>query len=76
MSCMRHVALDMLRAETTKKASIRRKQKIAAMRSCHLDKVLLASFNGVNKKRPLMLLSCQYTPIDWSAIFCISLLNH
>ena len=36
LACMRHLALNMLRAETTKKASIRRKQKIASMSSAYL----------------------------------------
>ncbi|GAB3522646.1 ISAs1 family transposase [Photobacterium alginatilyticum] len=50
MACMRHIAINMLRAETTRKASIRRKQKIAAMSSGYLDKVLLAGFKGMSKK--------------------------
>lgn len=50
MACMRHMALNMLRAESSKKASIRRKQKIAAMSSLYLEKVLLAGFNAVGKK--------------------------
>ncbi|HIF9216284.1 TPA: ISAs1 family transposase [Photobacterium damselae] len=50
MACMRHMALNMLRAESSKKASIRRKQKIAAMSSSYLERVLLAGFNEVIKK--------------------------
>lgn len=50
MACMRHIAINMLRAETTRKASIRRKQKIAAMSSSYLEKVLLAGFKGASKK--------------------------
>lgn len=50
MACMRHIAINMLRSETSRKASIRRKQKIAAMSSSYLEKVLLASFNGESKK--------------------------
>ena len=40
----------MLRAETSKKASIRRKQKIAAMSSAYLEKVLVAGFRAVSEK--------------------------
>ncbi|WP_428480189.1 transposase [Photobacterium japonica] len=50
MACMRHMALNMLRAESSKKVSIRRKQKIAAMSSPYLEKVLLAGFNAVGEK--------------------------
>lgn len=50
MACMRHIALNMLRAETSRKASIRRKQNIASMSQSYLDKVLVAGFNAVNKK--------------------------
>jgi predicted transposase YbfD/YdcC len=50
MACMRHIALNMLRSETTKKASIRRKQNIAAMSNRYLDKVLLAGFNSLSEK--------------------------
>ena len=42
LATMRHFALNMLRAETSKKASIRRKQKIASMDTVYLDKVLAA----------------------------------
>ncbi|MEF1220305.1 transposase, partial [Photobacterium damselae] len=39
MACMRHMAQNMLCAESSKKASTRRKQKIAAMSSSYLEKV-------------------------------------
>lgn len=55
LACMRHVALNMLRAETTKKASIRRKQKTASMSSTYLEKVLIAGLNKMGKKQTLML---------------------
>jgi len=42
LACIRHMALNMLRAETTRKASIRRKQKIAGMSSEYLEAVLAA----------------------------------
>ena len=42
LACIRHMAVNMLRAETSRKASIRRKQKIAAMSSDYLDTVLAA----------------------------------
>lgn len=47
LSCMRHLALNMLRAETTKKASIRRKQKIASMNTDYLDQVLAAGLRAM-----------------------------
>ena len=53
LACMRHLALNMLRAETTKKASIRRKKKIASMSSAYLEQVLtagLSSMSTVNEK--------------------------
>lgn len=40
LACIRHMGLNMLRAETSRKASIRRKQKIAGMSSEYLEKVL------------------------------------
>ncbi|MGL4249204.1 MAG: ISAs1 family transposase, partial [Aeromonas sp.] len=42
LACIRHMALNMLRAETSRKASIRRKQKIAGMSSEYLEAVLAA----------------------------------
>ncbi|USD64186.1 ISAs1 family transposase [Vibrio sp. SCSIO 43136] len=48
MACIRHIALNMLRSENTKKASVRRKQKIAAMSNDYLDKVLLAGLDASN----------------------------
>ena len=50
MACMRHIAVNMLRSENSRKASIRRKQKIAAMSSSYLEKVLLAGFESVSEK--------------------------
>lgn len=50
LACLRHIALNMLRSEKTKKASIRRKQNIAGMNIAYLDKVLLAGFNGAVEK--------------------------
>jgi predicted transposase YbfD/YdcC len=47
LATMRHIALNMLRAETTKKASIRRKQRIASMDIDYLDKVLVAGLSAV-----------------------------
>ncbi|QNT07985.1 ISAs1 family transposase [Marinomonas arctica] len=47
LATMRHFALNMLRAETSKKASIRRKQKIASMDIKYLDKVLAAGLKAV-----------------------------
>ncbi|PJG58329.1 transposase, partial [Aeromonas cavernicola] len=46
LTCIRHMALNMLRAETSRKASIRRKQKIACMSSEYLEAVLTA---GIQK---------------------------
>lgn len=39
LATIRHIALNMLRAETSKKASVRRKQKMACMSTDYLDKV-------------------------------------
>lgn len=50
LSCMRHIALNMLRAEKTKKASIRRKRKIASMNSASLEQILVASFSPLVEK--------------------------
>ncbi len=50
LACMRHLSLNMLRAETSKKASIRRKRKIAGMSSDYLDKVLIAGLTALGKK--------------------------
>lgn len=50
MAYMRHMALNMLCAEGSKKASIRCKQKIAAMSSSYQEKVFLAGFNAVDEK--------------------------
>ncbi|PHM39560.1 ISAs1 family transposase [Xenorhabdus mauleonii] len=50
LACMRHLSLNLLRAETTKKASIRRKRRIASMDIGYLDKVLASGFNVLGKK--------------------------
>lgn len=50
LACMRHFALNMLRAETKKKASIRRKQKIASMSSAYLEQVLIAGLRSMGEK--------------------------
>lgn len=49
LATVRHIALNMLRLEESKKASIRRKQKMAAMSSGYLEQVILAGINGANK---------------------------
>ena len=49
------MALNMLRAEKGKTASIRRKQKIAAMNSDYLEQVILAGITAANKNWALML---------------------
>ena len=43
------MALNMLRAEEEKRASIRRKQKIAAMNSDYLEQVIVAGIRAANK---------------------------
>ena len=43
------MAVNMLRAETSRKASIRRKQKIAAMSSDYLDTVLAAGLQKLSE---------------------------
>ncbi|HGW2942707.1 TPA: hypothetical protein ACNP34_001995 [Citrobacter freundii] len=43
------MALNMLRLEKSKKASIERKQKMAVMNSTYLEQVILAGINGTNK---------------------------
>ncbi|WP_118987293.1 ISAs1 family transposase, partial [Photorhabdus sp. CRCIA-P01] len=47
---MRHFSLNMLRAETSVKASMRRKANMANMSSEYLDKVLIAGFQTLGKK--------------------------
>ena len=42
LACIRQVALNQLKREKTKKASIRRKQRIAAMDTAYLEKVITA----------------------------------
>jgi len=40
LSCIHHIALNMLHAEKKKKASIQRKRKIASMNSAYLEQIL------------------------------------
>jgi predicted transposase YbfD/YdcC len=49
LACIRHMGLNMLRAETSCKASARRKQKIAGMSSEYLEKVLNAGLNKLGE---------------------------
>ncbi|OOF25991.1 ISAs1 family transposase [Salinivibrio sp. IB872] len=46
---VRHMALNMLRLETSKKASIRRKQKMASMNVAYLEQVILAGIKGLTE---------------------------
>lgn len=46
---VRHMAINMLRLESSKKASIKRKQKMAAMNTDYLERVLLAGIHGMTK---------------------------
>lgn len=50
LATVRHMALNMLRAEKGKCASIRRKQKIAAMNSDYLEQVILAGITAAGEK--------------------------
>ena len=50
LATVRHMALNMLRAEKGKSASIRRKQKIAAMNSDYLEQVIVAGITAVSEK--------------------------
>ena len=50
LATVRHMALNMLRAEKGKTASIRRKQKIAAMNSDYLEQVILAGITAAGEK--------------------------
>ena len=50
LATVRHMALNMLRAEKGKTASIRRKQKIAAMNSDYLEQVILAGITEAGEK--------------------------
>lgn len=50
LATVRHMALNMLRAEKGKCASIRRKQKIAAMNSDYLEQVMLAGITAASEK--------------------------
>ncbi|MFQ1995939.1 hypothetical protein ACK35E_00885 [Aeromonas veronii] len=49
MGTARHMALNRLRAEEGKRASIRRKQKIAAMNRGYLEQVILVEICAANK---------------------------
>lgn len=42
LACLRHMAQNMLQAETSRKASLRKKQQFAGMSSSYLEKVLAA----------------------------------
>lgn len=48
LACLRHMALNMQRAEPTK-LSIRLKQKRAWMKTCFLEGVLVAGFNNLDE---------------------------
>ncbi|WP_340613352.1 hypothetical protein [Xenorhabdus thailandensis] len=50
LACIRHLSLNMLRTETTKKTSIRRKRRIVSMDINYLDKVLTAGLKEWNYK--------------------------
>ncbi|CAH8190229.1 hypothetical protein VAE115_310013 [Vibrio aestuarianus] len=43
---MRHIAINMLRNDTTRKASIRRKTKIATMEISYLEQILASAVGG------------------------------
>jgi hypothetical protein len=43
------MALNMLRLESSKKASIRRKQKMASMNVFYLEQVILAGIKGLTE---------------------------
>lgn len=50
LATVRHMAINMLRLEDGKKASIKRKQKMPAMNTDYLETVLLAGINDMTKK--------------------------
>ncbi|ART82247.1 ISAs1 family transposase [Oceanisphaera profunda] len=50
LASIRHLALNMIRSETSRKASVRRKQKMASMSCAYLDKILVAGFTVLGKK--------------------------
>ena len=50
LATVRHMALNMLRAEKGKSASIRRKQKTAAMNSDYLEQVIVAGITATSEK--------------------------
>ena len=49
LACARHMAQNMLRAETSRKASLRKKQQFAGMCSTYLEKVLDAGLAKLNQ---------------------------
>ena len=49
LACIRHMGLNMLRAETSRKASVRRKQNMAGMSSEYLEKVLNAGLKKLGE---------------------------
>ncbi len=50
LACMQHLFLNMLRAETNEKASIRRKRKMTSMSSAYMDKVLMDYARWINSE--------------------------
>ncbi|EDP99546.1 putative transposase [Shewanella benthica KT99] len=58
LSCLRHIALNMLRAEPTK-VSIVGKQKRCLMNPSNLERVLEAGLSGASKNQALMRCPCK-----------------
>lgn len=51
LACARHIGLNMMRAEKTKKVSIPRKRRLAAMKTDYLDKILQAGFKAIDENK-------------------------
>ena len=58
LSCLRHIGLNMIRAQPTK-LSIVGKQKRCVMNTSMLEAVLSAGLTGLDKKQTLIRLPCE-----------------
>ncbi|WP_061769868.1 ISAs1 family transposase [Serratia symbiotica] len=50
LCCMRHIALNILHTEKTRKASIWRKRKLSSMNSAYLEQILAVGFSSLVEK--------------------------
>lgn len=50
LCCMRHIALNILHTEKTRKASIWRKRKLSSMNSAYPEQILAVGFSSLVEK--------------------------